>query len=80
MDECPFIDNSNYLTHWFCRLVSGLCRHMSIQVVSKHMNLRWETTKNIDKAYLEQTLPALEPEQLSDLKYIGVLPSAIQSV
>ena len=45
---------------------------MSIQAVSKHLNLRWETAKNIDKAYLHQTLPALEPENLTDLKYIGV--------
>jgi transposase len=41
---------------------------MSIQSVSRHLNLRWETTKNIDKAYLQQTLPALEPEKLSGLK------------
>ena len=72
MEHCPFVDKGSYFTHRFCRLVSGLCRHMSIQAVSRHLNLRWETTKNIDKAYLHQTLPALEPEHLSGLKYIGV--------
>lgn len=45
---------------------------MSIQAVSRHLNLRWETVKNIDKAYLHQTLPALDPSQLKDLAYIGV--------
>jgi transposase len=53
-------------------MISGLCRHMSIQSVSRHLGIRWETIKNIDKAYLEKTLPALEPEQLKGLKYIGV--------
>ncbi len=51
---------------------SGLCRHMSIQAVSRHLKIRWETVKNIDKDYLEKTLPALEPEKLKGLKYIGV--------
>lgn len=72
LEQCSFVDKGRYFTHRFCRLISGLCRHMSIQSVSKHLNLRWETVKNIDKAYLQQTLPALEPEKLRDLKYIGV--------
>lgn len=72
MELVNFVDNCSYFTHRFCRLVSGLCRHLSIQVVLRHLNLRRETTKNIDKANLHQTLPALEPEKLSGLKYIGV--------
>ncbi|MFT5211280.1 MAG: transposase, partial [Flavobacterium sp.] len=38
-------------------MISGLCRHMSIQAVSRHLGIRWETVKNIDKAYLEESLP-----------------------
>ena len=72
MEHCPFVDKGSNFTHRFCRLVSGLCRHMSIQAVSRHLNLRWETTKNIDKSYLHQILPTLEPEKLTGLKYIGV--------
>ncbi len=53
-------------------MISGLCRHMSIQAVSRHLGPRWETVKNIDKAYLEETLPALDPTQLTGLKYLGV--------
>jgi len=72
IEHSLFVDKGAHFTHRFCRLVSGMCRHMSIQAVSKHLKLRWETTKNIDKNYLHNTLPALEPGQLQNLKYIGV--------
>lgn len=36
------------------------------------MNIRWETVKNIDRSYLVETLPALDPTQLIELEYIGV--------
>ncbi|MCF6205188.1 MAG: hypothetical protein L3J59_16245 [Methylococcaceae bacterium] len=72
MEHCSFVDKGKYFTHRFCRLVSGLCRHMSIEAVSRHMGLRWESTKNIDKSYLHETLPALQPEKLTDLRMIGV--------
>ena len=45
---------------------------MSISTVARHLNLRWETVKNMDKVYLESTLTALDPSQLNDLKYLGV--------
>ena len=72
MEHCSFVDKGSYFTHRYCRLVSGLCRHMSIDAVSRHLGLRWESVKNIDKAYMQQTLPALEPEKLKDLRIIGV--------
>jgi len=72
MESCEFVDKGWRFTRRFCRLISGLCRHMSIQAVSRHLGLRWETVKNIDKAYLEETLPALDPTQLTGLKYLGV--------
>ncbi len=53
-------------------MVSGLCRHMSIQAVARHLKLRWETVKNMDKNYLVESLPDLNPEALTDLQYIGV--------
>ncbi len=49
-----------------------MCRHMSIKTVSKHLDLRWESVKNIDRFWLKTHLPNLEPEQLKDLTYIGV--------
>ena len=41
---------------------------MSIQAVSRHLGERWETVKNIDKLYLQKTLPAVDPTQLTGLK------------
>jgi transposase len=72
MESCDFVDKGNRFTRRFCQLVSGLCRHMSIQAVSRHLKLRWETVKNMDKAHLIDTLPALDPTQLTGLTSIGV--------
>ena len=72
MEHCEFVDNGYLYTRRFCRLVSGLCRHLAISAVSRHVKIRWETVKNMDKYYLESTLPALDPSQLFGLKYIGV--------
>ena len=72
LEHCEFVDKGCRFTRRFCRMISGLCRHMSIQAVSRHLGVRWETVKNIDKAYLAETLPALAPTQLTGLKYLGV--------
>lgn len=72
MEHCEWVDTGCRFTHRLCRLISGLCRHMSILAVSRHLELRWETVKNIDRAYLLDTLPALDPTQLTGLKYLGV--------
>ncbi len=72
IEQCAFVDKGSRFTHRFCHLVSGLCRHMSIQAVARHLELRWETVKNIDKAYLHKTLPALDPASLTGLQMIGV--------
>ncbi len=72
IEACAFVNKGCFYTKRFCRLISGLCRHASIAAVSNYFDLRWETVKNIDKEYLEDTLPALNPEELTDLKYIGV--------
>ena len=72
IEACEFVDKGSRFTRRFCRLVSGLCRHMSIRAVARHLNLRWETVKNMDSAYLIDTLPALDPSQLTGLTSIGV--------
>jgi len=72
LEVTDFVDKGSRYTVRFCQLVSGLCRHMSISTVARHLNLRWETVKNMDKYYLESTLTALDPSQLKDLKYLGV--------
>lgn len=72
IEACEFVAKGCYYTRRFCRLVSGLCRHMTISAVAKHLGLRWETVKNMDKEYLQETLPNLDPSQLADIKYLGV--------
>lgn len=72
IELCEFVDKGSRYTKRFCQLVSGLCRHMSIQAVSRHLHLRWETVKNMDEAYLEESLPDLNPKDLKALKYMGV--------
>ncbi len=72
LEECDFVDKGCRYTKRFCQFVSGLCRHMSIQAVSRHLGVRWETVKNIDRLVLESTLPALDPSQLTGLTMIGV--------
>ncbi len=67
IESCEFVAKGCYYTKRFCRLISGLCRHMTISAVARHFDLRWETVKNIDKAYLQATLPALDPSQLVDI-------------
>lgn len=72
IETCEFVDKGYFYTLRFCRLISGLCRYISISTVAKHFGLRWETVKNMDRTYLEKTLPALDPSQLFNLNYIGV--------
>lgn len=72
IELCEFVDKGSYYSKRFCHLISGLCRHMSISAVATYFNLRWETVKNIDKHYLQSTLPSLNPSELTGLKYIGV--------
>jgi len=72
IEACDFVDKGCYYTKRFCRLISGLCRHMTISAIARHFDLRWETVKNMDKQYLLDTLPALDPSKLTDLKYLGV--------
>jgi transposase len=72
LEHSKFVDKGCRCTRRFCRMISGLCRHMSIQAVSRHLGVRWETVKNIDRVYMTETLPALDPTQLTDLKYLGV--------
>src|SRR6185437_13311729 len=72
IELCDFVDKGCYYTKRFCRLISGLCRYMTISAVSNHFCLRWETVKNMDKQHLQDTLPALDPSTLTNLKYLGV--------
>jgi hypothetical protein len=60
IESTDFVGKDSRYTNRFCQLISGLCQHMSIQAVSRHLAIRWETIKNMDRYYLESTLPALD--------------------
>ena len=72
MEQIAFVETGSFYSIRYCKLISGLCRYMSISSVADHFKMRWETVKNMDKMYLEATLPNLDPSQLTDLQHIGV--------
>jgi transposase len=41
LELSSFVDKGIHFTNRLCQLVSGMCRHMSIQAVSKHLKIRW---------------------------------------
>lgn len=72
LEHCDFVSKGGRYTHRFCQMISGLCRHTTIQAISRHLGIRWETVKNIDKHVLSQSLPSQDVSTLTHLKYIGV--------
>ena len=41
MEVCELVDTGARFTKRYCHMISGLCRHLSIQAVSNHLNIRW---------------------------------------
>jgi transposase len=56
-------------TRAFARYVLGLCRHMTIQDVAKHLKVGWDTVKDILKQHLAQRF---KRPKLSHLKRIAI--------
>ncbi|MDN5874794.1 MAG: ISL3 family transposase [Sinobacteraceae bacterium] len=72
MEHLPFVDTGMGYTHRFCRFVSQLCRHMSIDAVARYTGLARRTVKAMDQRTLTGELPGLDPGALSGLRYLGV--------
>jgi len=72
VERLPFVAPGSRVTDRFARLISGLCRYMPISAVALYVGLRWNTVKNIDKAWMEKTLPMKHPSDLEGLEYLGV--------
>jgi len=72
IERLPFVEPGSPVTNRYARLISGLCRYMPISAVSRYVGLRWNTVKNIDKAWMKKTLPMKHPSDLEGLEYIGV--------
>ena len=72
IERLPFVAPGSRVTDRFARLISGLCRYMPISAVALYVGLRWNTVKNIDKAWIKKTLLMKCPSDLEGLEYIGV--------
>ena len=72
VEGLSFVVPGQRVTHRMARLVSALCRHMTLSAVARYTGLSWDTVKNLDKRYLAKQLPQLRPESLEGLRLIGV--------
>ena len=72
VEALPFVAPRTRVTRRFALMVSGMCRHMPISSVARHTLLRWETVKEIDAAYLSETLARPLPQTLTGIRYLGV--------
>lgn len=72
VEGLSFVAPGQRVTHRMARLVSALCRHMTISAVARYTGLSWDTVKNLDKTCLAEQLPPLRPDLLEGLRLIGV--------
>lgn len=72
MEHLDFVGTGRGYTHRFCRFVSQLCRHVSIDAVARYTGLTWRTVKAMDQRILEADLPDIDPGALTGLHYLGV--------
>lgn len=72
VEELDFVAAGARYTHRLAELISGLCRHLSISAVAHWTNRAWRTVKDLDRAHLRATLPALHPRDLTGLRVLGV--------
>ena len=72
VEGLPFVSPGQRVTQRMARLVSALCRHMTISAVAIYSGLSWDTVKNLDKGCLAEQLPPLRPDLLEGLRLIGV--------
>lgn len=56
-------------TRAFQRYVLELCKHMTIQAVARHLDISWDTVKEIHKAHLRQRFAK---PRLKDLVRLGI--------
>lgn len=72
MERLAFVDPGMGYTHRFCRFVSQLCRHIPIDAVARYTGLASRTIKAMDQRALTAELPALRPQDITGVRYIGV--------
>ena len=53
-DKNPFATGSRSYTHHFAKYVVDLLRGMTLQDVSNHLGVSWDTVKEIHSSYLKR--------------------------
>lgn len=72
VERLSYVAPGQRVTNRMARLVSALCRHMTISAVARYTGLSWDTVKNLDRHCLAEQLPPLRPDLLEGLRLIGV--------
>ena len=65
----PFANRRERMTHSFVAYVLDLLRFGTIKDVSNHLNIGWDTVKNIHKNYLNEKYKEID---VSDVEYVSI--------
>lgn len=74
-EHIPFATGSRSYTHRFAKYVVDLLRGMTLQDVSNHLGVSWDTVKDIHSTYLERHY---SPPSLEGVENIGIDEFAIR--
>ena len=74
-EKIPFATNSCSYTHRFAKYVVDLLRGMTLQDVSNHLSVSWDTVKEIHSSYLKRHY---SPPSLDGVENIGIDEFAVK--
>ena len=74
-ENIPFATGSRSYTHRFAKYVVDLLRGMTLQDVSNHLGVSWDTVKEIHSSYLERHY---SPPSLDGVENIGIDEFAVK--
>lgn len=74
-EKIPFATNSCSYTHRFAKYVVDLLRGMTLQDVSNHLDVSWDTVKKIHSSYLKRHY---SPPSLDGVENIGIDEFAVR--
>ena len=74
-ERIPFATGSRSYTHRFAKYVVDLLRGMTLQDVSNHLGVSWDTVKEIHSTYLERHY---SPPSLEGVENIGIDEFAVK--
>ena len=74
-EDIPFATGSRSYTHRFAKYVVDLLRGMTLQDVANHLNVSWDTVKEIHSIYLQRHY---SPPSLKRVRNIGIDEFAVK--